>query len=69
MTSGRFFSDKNVQNRERVAVVGQTVVKNLFGDEDPVGKEIRVKIFHSVSLVFSKVKGTEPWVMTKTIRC
>ncbi len=43
MKSGRFLSEKNVQNRERVAVVGKTVVKNLFGDEDPVGKEIRVK--------------------------
>ena len=43
MKSGRFLSEKNVQNRERVAVVGKTVVKNLFGDEDPVGAEIRVK--------------------------
>ena len=45
MKSGRFLSEKNVQNRERVAVVGKTVVKNLFGDEDPVGAEIRVKNF------------------------
>ncbi|ETJ37666.1 hypothetical protein Q604_UNBC08129G0001, partial [human gut metagenome] len=29
MKSGRFLSEKNVQNRERVAVVGKTVVKNL----------------------------------------
>lgn len=43
MKSGRFLSEKNVQNRERVAVVGKTVVKNLFGDENPVGAEIRVK--------------------------
>ena len=43
MKSGRFLSEKNIQNRERVAVVGKTVVKNLFGDEDPVGAEIRVK--------------------------
>ena len=43
MKSGRFLSNKNIQNRERVAVVGKTVAKNLFGDEDPVGAEIRVK--------------------------
>ena len=43
MAEGRFISSKNVENRERVAVVGQTVVKNLFAGEDPVGKEIRVK--------------------------
>ncbi|RIW09477.1 ABC transporter permease [Veillonella parvula] len=59
MTSGRFFSDKNVQNRERVAVVGQTVVKNLFGDEDPVGKEIRVKNipFRVIGVLKSKGNG------------
>ena len=60
MTSGRFFSDKNVQNRERVAVVGQTVVKNLFADEDPVGKEIRVKNipFRVIGVLKSKGNGT-----------
>lgn len=60
ITSGRFFSDKNVQNRERVAVVGQTVVKNLFADEDPVGKEIRVKNipFRVIGVLKSKGNGT-----------
>ena len=60
MTSGRFFSDKNVQNRERVAVVGQTVVNNLFADEDPVGKEIRVKNipFRVIGVLKSKGNGT-----------
>ena len=60
MTSGRFFSDKNFQNRERVAVVGQTVVKNLFTDEDPVGKEIRVKNipFRVIGVLKSKGNGT-----------
>ena len=60
MTSGRFFSDKNAQNRERVAVVGQTVVKNLFADEDPVGKEIRVKNipFRVIGVLKSKGNGT-----------
>lgn len=43
MKDGRFITEKNVQNRERVAVVGSTIVKNLFGSEDPVGKDIRVK--------------------------
>ena len=43
MKDGRFITEENVQNRERVAVVGSTIVKNLFGNEDPVGKDIRVK--------------------------
>ena len=59
MKSGRFLSEKNVQNRERVVVVGKTVVKNLFGDEDPVGAEIRVKNipFRIIGVLNSKGSG------------
>ena len=60
MAEGRFISSKNVENRERVAVVGQTVVKNLFAGEDPVGKEIRVKNipFRVIGVLNSKGTGT-----------
>lgn len=60
MAEGRFISSKNVENRERVAVVGQTVVKNLFAGEDPVGKEIRVKNipFRVIGVLDSKGNGT-----------
>lgn len=37
------FSDADVRNGARVVVLGQTVATNLFGDEDPVGKTIRIK--------------------------
>ena len=59
MKSGRFLSNKNIQNRERVAVVGKTVAKNLFGDEDPVGAEIRVKNipFRVIGVLNSKGSG------------
>lgn len=60
MAEGRFISSKNVENRERVAVVGQTVVKNLFAGEDPVSKEIRVKNipFRVIGVLNSKGNGT-----------
>lgn len=60
MAEGRFISSKNVENRERVAVVGQTVVKNLFAGENPVGKEIRVKNipFRVIGVLNSKGNGT-----------
>ena len=59
MKSGRFLSNKNIQNRERVVVVGKTVAKNLFGDEDPVGAEIRVKNipFRVIGVLNSKGSG------------
>jgi len=43
MASGGFFSEADVRSGARVAVVGQVVVRELFGDEDPLGKIIRIK--------------------------
>ena len=41
--SGYAFTDSDVRGGTRVALLGRTVVKNLFLDEDPVGKTIRIK--------------------------
>ena len=43
LSAGYPFSDSDVRSATRVALLGQTVVKNLFGDENPVGKTIRIK--------------------------
>ena len=40
--SGLFFSEHDVDVRNRVAVIGSTVASNLFGEINPVGKKIRV---------------------------
>jgi putative ABC transport system permease protein len=40
---GRNFSDQDVRNATKVCILGQTVMENLFGSEDPVGKIIRIK--------------------------
>jgi len=41
--SGEAFSESDVRSATRVLLMGQTVVRNLFGDENPVGKMVRVK--------------------------
>ncbi|MGB9812337.1 MAG: ABC transporter permease [Thermovenabulum sp.] len=41
--SGRFFSEEDVKFRKNVAIIGSTVAKELFGNDNPLGKEIRVK--------------------------
>jgi len=41
--SGRAFTGRDVDGVAKVALVGQTVVRNLFGDTDPVGQIIRIK--------------------------
>ena len=40
---GRFFSETDIKNANKVVILGQTVAKQLFGDIDPLGKTIRVK--------------------------
>jgi len=42
LAKGRFFDEDEDKGRRRAAVLGQTVVENIFGQEDPVGKKIRI---------------------------
>ena len=42
LKSGLFFSQHDVDVRNRVAVIGSTVATNLFGEVNPVGKKIRI---------------------------
>ena len=43
LSSGNIFTDEDVKNATKVCILGQTVVINLFGDLDPLGKIIRIK--------------------------
>ncbi len=43
LTAGRPFTQQDVKSATKVALLGQTVVDNLFGDQDPVGQTIRIK--------------------------
>jgi len=42
MDEGRAITTEDLKNTTKVAVLGSTVVTNLFGDLDPVGKTIRI---------------------------
>jgi macrolide transport system ATP-binding/permease protein len=39
---GQFFTESDVKTRNRVALLGKTVVENLFGDTDPIGQQIKI---------------------------
>jgi len=43
IVSGAAFGDSDVRSATRVALIGKTVAQNLFGDEDPVGKTMRIQ--------------------------
>ncbi len=40
--SGEYFSEKDSKTASRVAIIGTTAVKNIFGEEDPLGQVIKV---------------------------
>lgn len=61
VTDGRFFTEDEEKRAARVCVVGTTVRANLFDDEDPVGKTIRLKnmTFKVIGVLGSK--GANNW--------
>jgi len=42
IADGVMFTEKDVQRAAKVAVIGQTIVENVFPDTDPIGKTIRL---------------------------
>jgi putative ABC transport system permease protein len=43
IAAGDFFTEHDVRSKSKVAVLGKTVAKELFGQEDPIGKIIKIK--------------------------
>ncbi|MCP5054904.1 MAG: ABC transporter permease, partial [bacterium] len=42
LEKGAFFTERDVRSRKKVAVLGKTVVEDVFGQQDPVGEKIRI---------------------------
>jgi macrolide transport system ATP-binding/permease protein len=58
---GRFFTDAENMQRSRVAVIGVTVVREVFGDVNPIGEMIKInKVPFQVIGVLPK-KGSDSW--------
>ena len=60
VASGSPFSQQDVDSANKVALLGETVVTNLFGDIDPVGQSIRIKNVPFTVVGVLEPKGQSP---------
>ncbi len=56
--AGSFFTRQDLDDHRRVAVLGQTVVANLFGSEDPIGRTVKFGNANYTVIGVLKAKGT-----------
>ena len=61
IVQGTFFEESHVKAASRVAVLGQTVVDELFSGGDPVGQTIRIKNLPFQVLGVLAKKGSNNW--------
>lgn len=55
--SGRSFSEAELQGGKAVCVIGETVRRELFGDQDPLGESIRLENFSCEVIGVLESKG------------
>jgi putative ABC transport system permease protein len=57
IAAGRYFTEAEEKSGKAVCVVGETVREKLFGRQNPVGSEIRIKQFACEVIGLMKAKG------------
>jgi putative ABC transport system permease protein len=61
VADGRFFTDEEVIDGATVAVIGETIRKELFPKEDAIGKKIRLQSTAVTVIGVTTVKGQAGW--------
>ncbi len=54
---GRFFMQEEVRARAKVALLGTTVVKELFGENNPIGETVKINSLNFVVIGILPPKG------------
>jgi len=58
---GRFITDEENSKRARVAVIGETVISELFGDKNPIGEMIKINKVNFQIIGILPQKGANGW--------
>ena len=58
--SGDFISENDMENLNRVCLIGRTVKEELFGDKNPIGQQIRIGNVQFEVKGIMQPKGTSP---------
>ncbi len=54
---GRWFTPEEIQTREKVAIIGVTVVKQLFENNNPLGKTVKINRINFTVIGIAPAKG------------
>ena len=60
---GECFTEEDIKKASKVCLIGATIVKELFGNTDPIGKTIRFKSIPMRVIGVLKSKGYNNWGM------
>jgi len=59
---GRFFDEDDIESWAKVCVIGKTVKEELFGEDDPIGKEIKIRGERVTVIGVMEEKGALGWM-------
>lgn len=57
-TVGRFFTEEEVKMKKKVALLGTTIVKELFGGSNPIGETIKINLINFKVIGILPEKGS-----------
>jgi putative ABC transport system permease protein len=60
VSRGSFFTEQDVASSARVALVGESVARDLFGDVDPIGQQIRIGTVPFQVIGVLEARGVDP---------
>ncbi len=61
LTSGTIFTNRDVESKKKVCIIGQTIANELFPYEDPVGKKLRIRNIPFKIIGVLAEKGDNSW--------